>query len=144
MVAKVGRKSTASLSIVPDINGISRLKAPTYFDKSHQSIWIKIVNTKPANWFGGEHESMLEALCRHIVHAQQLSSLIDSFDPEWLLTDAGLSRLEKLQKMHRLQTQAQENLMRAMRLTHQSIYRADKAATITGDSGKSKIWESKS
>lgn len=136
-----GRKSAASLSVVTDITGISRLKAPDYLDDKIKSVWVQIVNSKSADWFGKEHISMLEALCRHIVQAQSLSAMIDVFDITWALEDEGLKRLEKLQKMHRLQTQAQENLMRAMRLTHQAIYRADKAPTITSAANK-RPWQS--
>ncbi len=137
---KAGRKSAASLSIVSEVNGITRIQAPSYLDAKVKSVWVEIVNAKPADWFGREHMAMLEALCRHIVQAQAISSMIDSFDIEWAKEDDGLKRLEKLQKMHRVQSQAIDTLMRSMRLTHQAIYRADKAPTVIGGS-KKKPWE---
>jgi hypothetical protein len=136
---QTGRKSAASLSIAP-VQEVNRLHAPSYLQPEHKSIWMEIVNAKPADFFGREHIPMLEALCRHIVEAQKIADMIDRFDskfePDEL--EAGLRVLEKLHKMHRVQTQAQENLMRAMRLTHQAIYRANKAPAVGG--GKRRPW----
>lgn len=135
-----GRKSMAALTVVSEVNGITRIHAPSHLDAKIKSVWVRIVNSKPADWFGSEHADMLEALCRHIVQAQSISTMIDSFDISWALDDEGLKRLEKLHKMHSVQTDKINAFMRAMRLTHQSIYRADKAPLIDG-SGTKKPWE---
>ena len=138
-MAKQGRQSAAELSMVSNVTEIDRLRAPTYLDDKLKSIWVQIVNSKPATFFGHEHISMLEALCRHIVQAQVISDMIDKLMIDFEVNDESIRQLEKLHKMHRIQTQAQENLMRAMRLTHQAIYRANKAPNPNGGE-KSKPW----
>ena len=75
---------------------------------------------------------MLEALCRHIVNAKKIARLLDALVIHPGMTDQELRQLERLQKLHHTQTSAQDRLMRSMRLTHQSIYRADKAPRVVG------------
>lgn len=138
-MAKTGYQSSAELSVISNVVDINRLPPPVYFENKHKSTWLSIVNNKPADWFGSEHIAMLESLCRHIVMAQELSIMIDAIIISSDLEDEGLKRLEKLQKMHRVQTQAIDNLMRSMRLSHQSIYRADKAPKVNGKT-KKPLW----
>jgi len=138
-MAKQGRQSATELSMVSNVTEIDRLRAPQYLDEKLKSVWVQIVNSKPATFFGHEHTAMLEALCRHIVQSQAISDMIDKLMDGFEATDESIRQLEKLHKMHRVQTQAQENIMRAMRLTHQAVYRADKAPRTNGGE-KSKPW----
>jgi hypothetical protein len=64
--------------------------------------------------------------------------VIEDIGMTWVNDDEALKRLEKLQKMHRVQSNAIETIMRAMRLTHQAIYRADKAPK--PNSAKNRPW----
>lgn len=137
-----GKKSVAALGVVENsVRGISRLPAPTNLSAEQKAIWAAVVNSKPADWFTAEHIPMIEAYTSHVMQKNNLQHMLDSFDLSWALEDEGLKRLEKLQKMHRVQTQAIENLMRAMRLTHQSLYRADKAATLDKSAKGKKPWQ---
>lgn len=131
-MAKTGKTSSAALSVVPNTLSVNRVEPPDTLDAQHLIEWYAIVDAKPADFFGKEHTPLLEALCRHIVNAKKLARLLDEFSVTEIIEDDGIRRLEKLQKMHLAQTNAQERLMRAMRLTHQSIYRADKAPSIKG------------
>jgi hypothetical protein len=137
-----GKKSVASLGVVDtSVRGLTRLQAPSALCAEQKAIWAAAVNSKPADWFTDEHIPMLEAYTSHVMQKNNLQRMLDSFDLSWALEDEGLKRLEKLQKMHRVQTQAIENLMRAMRLTHQSQYRADKASTLDKSAKGKKPWQ---
>lgn len=137
-----GRKSAASLAVVgSEIPGITRIPPPMTLSDGERAVWLATVNSKPAEWFGLEHVPLLVNYVRHVVAADVLDGQIRDFDPEWLKGDEGLSRYEKLRKIFRQETEAINRLARAMRLTHQSIYRADKAATLTDRARGRKPWE---
>lgn len=131
-MAKTGKTSAAALSVINNVVPINKIQPPENLDVEHLVEWLAIVDSKPPDFFGKEHAPLLEALCRHIVNAKKLAKLLDEFSVSSILEDDGLRRLEKLQKMHLAQTSAQERIMRSMRLTHQSIYRADKAPPVKG------------
>jgi hypothetical protein len=137
-----GRRSAASLAVVgADVPGITRIAPPVTLSDGERSVWLATVNSRPADWFGSEHVPLLVSYVRHVVAADVLDGQLRDFDPEWLKGDEGLARYEKLRKIFRQETEAINRLARSMRLTHQAIYRADKAATITGKSSGRKPWE---
>lgn len=102
---------------------------------------METVNAKPSEWFGPEHVPVLEAYCRHVVTGRALAEQIEKFDPEWLNDDDGLKRYDRLLAMHTRETGRVNELARAMRLTQQAIYRADKAATLSKKGRASKPWQ---
>lgn len=109
--------------------------------QGERTVWLATVNSKPADWFGSEHVPLLVNYCRHAARADLLNAQLAAFEPEWLKTDEGFRRFERLGKMFRDETTAINNLARAMRLTHQSLYRADKAATLSAGVKSDRPWE---
>lgn len=105
------------------------------------SYWLATVNSRPADWFGSEHIPLLVNYCRHACRADILAQSLASFDPAWLMEDEGLKRYERLSKLARDESSAVNTLARAMRITHQSLYRADKAATVVGGTARNRPWE---
>lgn len=124
-----------------EVPGITRLGPPATLSDGERGVWLATVNSKPAEWFGPEHIPLLVNYVRHVVAADVLDGQIREFDPGWLKGDDGLARYEKLRKLFRNETESINRLARAMRLTHQSIYRADKAATLTDRVGNLRPWE---
>lgn len=137
-----GRKSAASLAVVQLAGvGVPRVPPPSRLTAAQRSIWLETVNSKPAEWFGPEHAPLLEQYVRHVVSARVLAEQIAEFDPEWLKDDEGLKRYERLLRMHELEGRAASSLATRMRITQQSVYRADKAATLAGKVTARKPWE---
>lgn len=138
-----GRKSAAALSVVSaDIPGIARVRAPLDLTDAERKVWVAAVNSRPADWFGDEHIPLLTNYVRHVVAADLINEQLRQFSPKWLADDEGLRRYERLRKMLLAESNMVNCLARAMRLTHQSIYRANKAATIEGRAKKGrKPWE---
>jgi hypothetical protein len=136
-----GRKSAASLQLVGAGGLAVRLAPPAELTEGERAVWLATVNSRPADWFGTEHIPLLVNYARHSVRADVIDQQIRAFDSAWLAEDSGLKRYSALLKMAKDETTQVNNLARAMRLTHQSIYRADKAATITGNSKGQRIWE---
>ena len=140
-MATRGRKSAASLAIAPA--GVERRLSPCAgLTQAQRSEWVKIVNSRPADWFGPEHESLLAQYCRHKVSAEVLSEQIEAFKPEWLFEDDGLKRYELLQRMMARESNIIIALLRTMRITQQSMYNAKNANTAAEKVGKGrKLWQ---
>jgi hypothetical protein len=136
-----GRKSAASLAVVGV--GISRLAPPGTLSEGERGVWLGTVNSRPADWFGSEHIPLLVNYCRHSVRADILAAEMADFKPEWLAEPEGLKRYERLSKLARDESTIVNNLARAMRLTQQSLYRADKAASVVDGTNKRRLpWQS--
>lgn len=140
-MAQPGRKSAASLSIASPVTAISRVAPPAGLTDKQRGLWLATVNSKPAEWFGDEHVPMLVEYVRHVETADMLTEQIENFDPEWLKDDDGLKRLDKLTGMRAREAALINTLARSMRLTQQSVYRADKAATLTDKGRGRKPWQ---
>jgi hypothetical protein len=84
---------------------------------------------------------MLVNYVRHTCRADVLADQLMAFEPEWLNSEDGLKRYERISKMARDETTVIRNLATAMRMTHQALYRADKAAPLVDSVSKSRPWE---
>ncbi|WP_313327006.1 hypothetical protein [Pseudomonas qingdaonensis] len=138
-MATRGRKSVASMAVAPPVGVDNRLAPPRNLTPAQKAEWMQVVNARPADWFGPEHAAMLAQYCRHKVQADLIAQQLEEFLPEWLLEDEGLKRFDKLGGMLERETRAMNALLRSMRLTQQSLLRADKAVP-SGGKGR-KPWQ---
>ena len=74
---------------------------------------------------------MLSSYCRHVARERALGKLIDQFQMDWCKKAGGSEKLDKLLSMAERETRSIMALARSMRLTHQSRYKAETAATRT-------------
>lgn len=126
---KPGRASGASLSVA-QIGIDQRLPAPASLTEAQRAVWVDVVNARPADWFCQAHEGLLSQYCRHKVMSDVISAEIEKFDPRWMVEDEGVKRLEKLGLMLQRETSAMNTLMRSMRMTQQSLMRAEKSVNV--------------
>lgn len=119
-MTKRGRKSAAELAVVPVSIDARRPPPPEQFGAKEAQVWRDTVAAAPAGWFHRAHEPMLAAYCRHVVAADRLALLVDSFKDEWIKEDGGLQRLDKLLVMRERESRAIILCARTMRLTHQA------------------------
>lgn len=78
----------------------------------------------------------VRAVCRgHVIDGQ-----IRAFDPDWLKTDEGVKRYERLSKISTTTTAIMTRLASAMRLTQQSRILKDKVIPKAGR----KLWQRES
>jgi hypothetical protein len=143
-MAQRGRKSAASLSVV-SVLGNERPAPPEDLTDEEAVEWRAIASRMPHDWFTGENHPLLAEYCRHIVRARDLAGDIAKFKrfpAEVRITTDGIQRYDMLLRMADRERAAMVNLATKMRLTQQSRYRADKAAT-AADRGKTvrRPWE---
>lgn len=125
-----GRKSIADLMISDGPNGvINRPDAPYTLTDPEADEWRAIVASMPPEHFARTHYPMLTQLCRHIVASRRVAQLIESVCKQKKLNRAELASLLALQAA---ESSAIIRLCRSMRLTQQSVIRADATKQLRG------------
>ncbi|MBA4035479.1 MAG: hypothetical protein C0480_12880 [Bradyrhizobium sp.] len=99
-----------------------RPEAPDDLTVEQSEEWHAIVNTMPAGHFMRGNYPLLAQLCRHIVSARRVAHLVEQAANEKVLDLKGLSALLQLQAA---ESASITRLSRSMRLTQQSIMRAE-------------------
>jgi GMP synthase PP-ATPase subunit len=142
---QAGRKSSAQLSIVRDLDDIallSRVSPPDGLTDEQRQLFLVIVGSRPAEWFGDEHVPLLVELVRHVSTSNLITKQIEGIAVDTLQDDKILERLHKLASMRVKEANVINTLMRSMRLTLQALYRAHNAANLAAkESGKRKPWQ---
>lgn len=111
-----GRKSSASLSIVPavSIDARRRPEAPRRLSKEEKAVWREITAALRADWFyAAEH--LLEIYVRAIVHERRLADLVKAADPNG-------PQFAKLVRLQRSEAALIGNLAGKLRLSPRSTF----------------------
>ena len=142
-MATRGRKSGAALSVVVAGNFGGRPEPSSELTAEQASIWRETVASEAAEFFGtAALRSMLADYCRHRASAAVVSEIIDTFKPDWLKAAEGAKRYYGLLKMREAETRAAASLATKLRLTNQSRYTPQAAATATKHAARGlKPWE---
>jgi hypothetical protein len=118
-----GRKSMAELMVPSALAEVMwRPEAPDDLTVEQSEEWHAIVNTMPADHFMRGNYPLLAQLCRHIVSARRVAHLVERVANEQVLDLKELSALLQLQAA---ESASITRLSRSMRLTQQSIMRAE-------------------
>jgi hypothetical protein len=134
----VPRKSATELAL----NAVIPLRigkypeTPTDMPTRQQELWRSIVASKPADWFDAATLPILRALVGHIETLEQVETMFAA--------PMSLSNLEALDKLSRLrdrESKAMAALSTKLRLTIQSRYTPQHAATAARGRGTRKPWE---
>jgi len=113
-ITQRGRKPSAGLSIVPQVlERIERLKPPEALDIEARQEWQRIVNGHPADWFDAGAVGILTQLCRHIVVANRIDTMIGQV--------ANNATLLNLLNVQRSESESIRKLSVSLRLTPQSL-----------------------
>lgn len=143
----MSRKSAASLAVVTSIPG-QRPRPPKGLTTAQAAIWKAVVATKPHDWFNPDSYPLLIAYCRHTATADALGARIDAVETLHAGPDLGgasltfFADLGELLKMRDRETKAIISLARQMRLSQQSMIRADAAgAGKRQPAGERKPWQ---
>lgn len=142
-MATRGRKSGAALSVVVAGNFGGRPEPSSELTAEQAAIWRETVASEAADFFGtAALRSMLADYCRHRASAAVVSEVIDTFKPEWLKAAEGAKRYNGLLKMREAETRAAASLATKLRLTNQSRYTPQAAATANKNAARGmRPWE---
>ncbi len=135
-MGKRGRRSTASLSIVPlgDLLARGRPKAPKELTPEQAVEWEAIVHRLPADWFPRESHGLLVEYCRHVIRARKIARLIERLERH---RDVDIDEYSKFCKMGERESKSIALLATKMRISQHSTYSARKKKGTTA----SRPWE---
>ena len=114
-----GRKSAAELAVGPV--RIDRAEPPYTLTDAEVAVWRMIVNAMPADHFAPSHFPLLVQLCRHVATSDRVKLLIEQLCRK---KQIDCDELQRLLAMQNAESLAIVRLMRSLRLSPQSIYRA--------------------
>lgn len=120
-----GRKSIAALSVTSSpLESVQRPDAPYDLTDVEADEWRAIVSSLPADWFDRGNFPLLTQLCRHVSAARRVAQLI-----EQAAASKDFDRKEFIELLARQEAESRaiSALLRSMRLTQQSIMRAETA-----------------
>jgi hypothetical protein len=132
-----GRKSTAALSVVAT-SLPQRMEPPQELTESQAALWREIVAGKPVEWFAADNAPLLAEYVRAVDMGNRLALEIE-------LTLAGTAdhSLKDLLKMRDTEAKRATSIATKLRLTQQSRYTPQAAATADRKAGSgAKPWQS--
>lgn len=135
-----GRKSVAELAVVPMVPG-RRPDPPPDLNEAESVYWRETVATKPAEWWKADTQILLKAYCRASVQHDVISELIGAMKPRTIKTDKGWPKYERMRKLQASTSAELAQLATKMRLTPQSRYTAQSAATADAKASRARPWD---
>jgi hypothetical protein len=127
---KRGPKNAAELSVIKGDFGKGRPPPPPDLNERQAAIWRDITQSEPSDFFAtGALKGLLADYCRHRDAAEQVSTIIGAFQPEWLKAKEGSKRYSDLLRMRELETRAAAAMATKLRLTNQARYTPQSAGT---------------
>ncbi len=131
MAAKRGRPSVASLETsVIGAGGDTRPEPPSDLNAAERLIWLEITASEAPGFFASAAlRGLLKDQCRHRAAADQITAILHLFQSDWLRNGAGSKRFAQLLRMREQETRAAAAMATRLRLTNQSRYTAQSAAT---------------
>ena len=119
----MSRKSAAALSIAAQ--GIpQRISPPEGLSQFQAEMWVRVVNTKPIEWFGEDSAPLLVEYVRCVETLDRLEGMV-----RMALDGAEDLDMFKLLKARDAEARRANSLAGALRLTNQSRYTPQAAAT---------------
>lgn len=127
-----GRKSAAEIATLSVVRGGlgERPAPPDDLSDAEKTIWQRIVASEAPDFFRSEtQKNLLKDLCRHRAAADALSAMLQKFRPELLIRDDIRGKYRELAKLRLDETRMATSLATKLRLTNQSRYTPQAAAT---------------
>lgn len=127
-----------------------RPEPPPELREQEAAVWRRITGRLPPDWIAADNEPLLKELCRHVIHADELSARLEDtrqamaglreliktggvIDVQTLQARETLIELSKIEmsllRAHGYQSERIGNLATKLRLTNQAQEQPKKAAT---------------
>jgi hypothetical protein len=134
----MSRQSTASLSVVP-VQALTRIEPPADLTAEELALWTAVVESKPVEWFGEDSAPLLTEYVRAKVMCDLLdlkvkAAIAVAGDPE------SLGSVKAFLDMRDKESKRLLSIGTKLRLTQQSRYTPQAAATATKKAGGERPW----
>lgn len=136
----MARKSAAALSVVvASIDG--RPRAPEDLTEFQRDVWERTVANEAADVFRtAALQQLLKDYCRHVEAGHRLTLIIDRHLASEAM-NVELDDLDRLTRMRDRETKAAADKATKLRLTNQSRYTPQAAATASKQASERKPWQ---
>lgn len=131
----MARQSAASLSVVP-VQPIGRIEPPKGLTPEELTLWRAVVDSKPADWFGEDSAPLLTEYVRAVHMCDRLREQIEVAIAEGEVP-------EKLMRLRDMEAKRATSLATKLRMTQQSRYTPQAAATANKKAGNARPWETR-
>lgn len=136
----MSRRSAAALAVVTAMP--TRLLAPPAdLSPEEATVWARVVATKPSDWWDAGSVPILAQYARACVQSDMVAGLVRTVSQALLSDPDELGRYKELRKIQAQLSGEMGTLARAMRLTQQARYRADKADTTSRKASGNRPWQ---
>jgi hypothetical protein len=143
---KRGRKSAveAGLVVIKGNFDKGRPDPPDDLTDEQKATWRSIAGSEPKDFLAtAALQSMLKDYCRARSEIERLSRIIAYFQDDWIKPEEGARRLQLYLRMRNEESKRATDLATKMRLTNQSRYTPQAAATASRNTlSGPKPWES--
>jgi hypothetical protein len=145
-MASRGRKSAASLD-VPAIGGAilafrgGPRQPPVPLTPKQREVWRSVVDSPAGDMITPESEPLLVEYCRAAERADQLGAVMNSIEPDQLLTEGGFSRFERYMRASEANARTLANLSMKLRIAPSARVHKESAGTISARPRGSRPWE---
>lgn len=134
----MSRPSTASLSVVP-VQALTRIQPPSDLTAEELALWTAVTESKPVEWFGEDSAPLLTEYVRAKVACDMLDvhvkvAMASVGDPETAKS------VKDLLDMRDKESKRLLSIGTKLRLTQQSRYTPQAAATATKKAGGERPW----
>jgi len=107
-----------------------------------REVWDRTVSNEASGFFKtAALQQILKEYCRHVESAHKLAGMIQVFEQAQAMDDEDIAQYERLLKMRDRETKAIGDKATKLRLTNQSRYTPQAAATAAKSASPSKVWE---
>lgn len=129
----MAKQSSASLSVVP-VKPIARIEPPSGLGVEELKLWRAVADSKPADWFGEDSAPLLTEYVRAVHMCDRLQVQIEVAIAEGEIPD-------KLLRLRDMEAKRATSLATKLRMTQQSRYTPQAAATASKKAGNARPWE---
>lgn len=142
---KRGRKSADELGTRPVLAFSRRLpEPPAGMTAPEAAIWHTVVASPAGSMIDASNYALLAQFCREVALADIVAELVHEFRPEWVRTDGGLERLDRLLKMQERCSRTVASLSGKLRLSPSARVHKDTAGRLManqGDTDRRRPWD---
>lgn len=136
------QEAETELSVITNLPG-ARAAVPARLTGEAAEIWREVVASKPHDWFTSDSCHLLEAYCHAVVAHRLISIGVANFTKEQMAEAKGVATYDSLTRMQERQARVMATIATKLRLTQQSRYTPQAAATAAkrAGSGGARPWE---
>ena len=132
----MARESAASLSVVRSITD-SRLPTPAGLSETEAALWRAVIDSKPADWFGDDNAPLL----KEYVRAALMCDALDERVKGAMAEGADVGEVKALLDIRDKESKRAASLATKLRLTNQSRYTPQSAATANARTTGRRPWQ---